>query len=141
MSHGPQDIQHIDDIEIPDIEITRGWIAADCKSLDDCDDAFAYLTAAIAQIEFQIEVEEMKLEPQRDLMWLARARCALRYKKGALNIVNTRRSRLIAQAKKEAQQEKDRVLLRHIRTSVPEAQYREWVRASGCEEFDLDAAA
>lgn len=85
-------VQHIDDIEIPVIEITSGWPAKDVSTQKECDEAFAYLMSAVAQIEFHIDMELIKQKPNQDREWLARANCALKYKRAALQIVNQRRS-------------------------------------------------
>lgn len=65
-------VQHID-IEIPVIEITEGWAAAAVQTRKECDDAFAYLMSACAQIEFQIDTELTKPKGHQDFHWLARA--------------------------------------------------------------------
>ena len=77
-----EDIQHLSDIEIPDIEIDKGWPVSDVQTINDCDDAFALLMSAVAKIEFDIEVETLKPKNQQDGLWLAKARCALKYNKG-----------------------------------------------------------
>lgn len=39
------------DIEIPILRVADGWMVDDIQSLDDCDDAIAYLTEAICRME------------------------------------------------------------------------------------------
>lgn len=80
-----------DDISIPEIWITEGWAAADVQTESDYDDAFAFLSSAIAEIECQIECET--IEPQREALWLPKARKAFAYKRAALEIIKTNRER------------------------------------------------
>lgn len=127
-------VQHIEDIEIPVIEITEGWPASSVKSAQDCDDAFAYLMSACAQIEFQIDTELAKPKSFQDQNWIARANCALKYKKAALQIVNQRRSAINAAFRQAQQNNRDRKLLEHIRANVPDATFMNWVRESSCND-------
>lgn len=124
-------VQHIDDIEIPIIEITEGWAAEDCKTRERCDDAFAYLMSAVAGIEYQIDMELTKPKPQQDREWIAKASCALKYKRAALQIVNQQRSVINAAETREWSGRRDARLLEFIRANVTDAQFLEWVRASG----------
>lgn len=123
-------IQHIDDIEIPVIEITEGWSAESCTTKEQCDDAFSYLMSACAGIEYQIDVEFTKPKSQQDVLWLAKARCALKYKKAALQIVQHRRSTIGDAEKRAWQDSQDRRLLTYIRSVVPDHQFLEWIRAN-----------
>jgi hypothetical protein len=132
--------QHIEDIEIPVIEITEGWAAEDCKTLDQCDDAFAYLMSAVAGIEFQIDMEATKPETSQDKAWLARAKCALKFKRAALQIVNQRRAVINAEASRAFQSRRDSKLLQHIRSIVPDHQFMDWIRGSGIAHETQDAA-
>lgn len=124
--------QHMDDIVIPDIEIDAGWPVSDVKTLDDCDDAYAYLMSACAAIEYDIEMEAVKPILQRDDEWAARARCALKYKKAALGIVSVKRGRFNDEKRREVGNVRDRTLLEYIRTHVPNDQFLDWIVASGC---------
>lgn len=136
-----ESIQHIEDIEIPTIEITEGWAAASVNSQKDCDDAFAYLMSACAQIEFQIDTELTKPKNFQDLNWIARANCALKYKKAALQIVNQRRSSINAAAKQVAHDTRNQRLLEHIRASVPDETFMKWIRESEVGHVDPLAEA
>jgi hypothetical protein len=129
-------IQHLDDIEIPIIEIGPGWAAESVKTDQDCDDAFAYLMSAVAQIEYQLDMEDAKLLAHQNREWLARAKCALKYKKAALQIVNQRRSRINENGKRAWQDSRDRRLLEYIRKIVPDTAFIEWVKASNCDKED-----
>lgn len=124
-------IQHIDDIEIPVIEITDGWAAESVKTREECNDAFAYLMSACAGIEFQIDTELTKPKTHQDLLWLAKAKCALKYKKAALQIVNQRRSAIGEIEERAWRQRRDSKLLEYIRSVTPDRQFIEWIRASG----------
>lgn len=122
--------QHLDDIEIPDIEIAEGWPVSDILTLDDCDDAFAYLTAAIATIELQIDSEGFKPLAMQRGEWVARAKAALRYKRGALAIVNTKRSRINTATNIATASTAERAMLEFIKSCVPAKQWLEWVTAA-----------
>lgn len=115
--------QHLDDIFIPVIEITEGWAASECATIADCDDAFAYLMAAVAGIELQIELEALKPPAEQRGEWLAKARCALKYKKAALQIVTHRRSAINAAERAARIAAEDEGMLRHIRSSLPMDQW------------------
>lgn len=123
--------QHMDDIIIPDIEIDKGWPVSDVTTIEDCDDAYAFLMAAIANIEFNIEVETFKPVENQDRHWAARARCALKYKKAAAQIVHNKRSKLFADQKKARQETRDRKLIEFIRRSVDDATFLGWLHKSG----------
>ena len=111
--------QHLEDIFIPVIEITEGWAAADCATTADCDDAFAYLMAAVAGIELQIDLEALKPVADQRGEWLAKAKCALKYKKAALQIVTHRRSAINAKERAARQATDDATLLHHVRAALP----------------------
>ncbi len=49
--------QNLGDIEIPDIEIDAGWPVSDIKTIEDCDDAFAFLMSAVASIEYALTLK------------------------------------------------------------------------------------
>jgi hypothetical protein len=66
--------QHLDDVAIPEIEIAEGWKANSIATREDAEKAFDYLMAAVAQIEYQLDMEMAKRISQRDHEWLARAR-------------------------------------------------------------------
>jgi hypothetical protein len=140
MSNAREAVQHMDDIEIPSIEITAGWAANSVKTMQDCDDAFAYLMSASAQIEFQIDTELSKPKSAQDWTWLAKARCALKYKKAALQIVNQKRGYIGEAEKRIWQDSRDRRLLEHIRAKVSDTTFMGWVRDSKVNESEQVAA-
>ena len=131
-----EDIQHLSDIEIPDIEIDKGWPVSDVQTINDCDDAFALLMSAVAKIEFDIEVETLKPKNQQDGLWLAKARCALKYKKAALQIVNFARGRIADEEKRRKHNTQDRILLEYIRKVTPNEMFMQWDRESDCASGD-----
>lgn len=133
--------QHLDDIVIPDIEITPGWAVSEVETIEDCDDAFAYLSAAVAQIDYQIEMHLLRMPADQDAEWAARARCALKYKKAALGMISNKRTSIRRRENQAVQRERDRVLLDHIKAIVPAITFAEWVRTSGVDRFDEAAAA
>lgn len=125
----------LDDITIPDIEITDGWSVHDIKDADECDEAYAYLMAAVAEIEHQLEMKEMGVSVSADPTWPARARRALKYKRAALQLVGYKRGRLAEDRKRAFQANRDRALLEHIKSVVSPDQFHAW-----CVSF-LDGAA
>jgi hypothetical protein len=127
------DIQHLPDIIIPDIDIDKGWPASSVKTIEDCDDAYAFLMSAIAQIEFQID-EAALPNSGADPRWVNKAKCALKYKRAALNIVNLRRGRIEREQRAAKQVSRDRALLDHIRANTDAAQFKAWVQDSNCNE-------
>lgn len=135
-----QAVQHIDDIEIPVIEITEGWDAEKVTTRQECNDAFSYLMSACAQIEFQIDVELTKPKSHQDDLWIARAKCALKYKKAALQIVQQRRSTISTAEERAWKERRDGRLLEYIRGIVPDHQFLEWVRASDIGSSEPPAA-
>ena len=126
--------QHLAGVEIPDIEISDDWPVSEVKTIQDCDDAFCYLMSAVAQIEYQIETEELRHPAEREGEWLASARCALKYKKAALQMVGYIRGRIEKKAKQEAQLQADRILLDHIKKQVPVQQFQDWLRGAFAEK-------
>ena len=115
--------QHLADITIPVIEIAEGWAAEDCKTISDCDDAYAYLMAAIASIELQVELELLLPFPEQRGQWIAKARCALKYKRAALQIVANRRSAINTEAKTARLQAEDTRLVQHLKGSLSPDQW------------------
>ncbi len=82
----------------------------------------------------------IKKVADQDLQWMARARCALKYKKAALSIINIKRGRIADDAKKERQFRADRILLDHIKDQVSDADFKRWVNESGIKNLDGAAA-
>lgn len=81
-----------EEIQVPIIEITDGWTVDEIETEDDCDDAFAVLTALVVSIEDRMDrLEEAGngLTPE-----YRHAKRALRWKKAALSVVNTKRGRI-----------------------------------------------
>src|SRR3972149_11995337 len=106
-----------EDIEIPIIEISAGWTVDEIKTLDDCDDAFAYLTGAVCAIENKIDVAE---ETGGNSGFAYRKlKRALRWKKAALQVVQTKRGRITREAKQLEQSSQERRLLNILRERFP----------------------
>ena len=89
-------------IEIPVIEIAEGWTVDELETLDDCDDAFAYLTGALVGIESQIDDAEHRGDVGTD--HFRRLKAARRWKKAALSVVGTTRGKINRQAAVAAEQ-------------------------------------
>ena len=103
------------DIEIPVVEICAGWTVDDIENLDDCDDAFAYLTGALTHIEAVIDwYEESGIDKDDKYYRTKRAR---RWKKAALQIIQTKRGRFNREAKKAER----RYLLEQFARAVSDA--------------------
>lgn len=118
--------QHIE-TEIPVIEIDKGWPAEDVQTVEDCDDAFAFLMAAVAKIEMDIDLHD--LNPSRaERGWKARASYALKMKRAALQIVQNRRGRILAELKSAKQASIDRRMLNFIRENMPEDAWKGMVQ-------------
>lgn len=134
------DIQNLPDIEIPDIEIDKGWPVSDVQTIQDCDDAFAFLTAAIATIEYSISLENLRPASSRRFDWIAKATCALKFKKAAMDIVSQKRGQINRKEHARVQTQRDRMIVDHIKTCVSEDQFRAWVRDSGVYSIVESAA-
>ena len=111
-----------DDITVPVIEITKGWTVDDIETEDDCDDAFAVLTGLVAAIELRID--EMAAIGETGAVAYRRAKAALRWKKAALQIVQTKRGKINRIKRAEVEASRDRRLLETIRAMSPDAFYR-----------------
>lgn len=134
--------QHLDDIEIPDIEIGPDWFVSDVSTREQCNDAFAYLMAAVAEIEYHLEMHAGGMYRANDTEWAANARRALKYKKTALQIINTIKSQLSEKRRRDLILHRNQVLLDHIRDVVSAEQFDGWIRGSGIlEPVDLEQDA
>jgi hypothetical protein len=105
------------DIEIPIIEITKDWTVDDIQTLDDCDDAHAYLTGAVCSIEDKIEAA---IELGTDAgIGFRRLKRALRWKKAALNVVQTKRGKITRALKKVETKEHEKRIINRMRDMFP----------------------
>jgi hypothetical protein len=119
--------QDLDDIIVPDIEIAEGWAVSEIETPEDCDDAFSYLMAAVAEIEYRLEMKDLGVVVSQDPTWPPRARRALKYKKAALQLVGHKRGRIERASRQADQSAQDRRLIEHIRASVSPLQFRTWL--------------
>jgi hypothetical protein len=131
----------LETISIPDIEITDGWSAASVQDLEECNDAFAYLMAAVAEIEYQLEQHSIGIVISPDPTWKARAGRALKYKRAALQLVGYRRGELSALARQKAHNKRDRALLDYIKSVTDPKVFHQWVIGSGVETAARDSEA
>lgn len=131
-------VQNLPDIEIPDIEISEGWFVSEVETIQDCDDAFAYLTSACAAIEAQIESETLRPVAEQRGAWMVSAKAAFRFKKAALQIVQQKRGAIHAAMNIKASQTGDRALLAFIRSTVPAAQWLAWVTAHNAAAYPAE---
>ena len=82
-------------------------------------------------------VVALKPKNQQDGLWLAKARCALKYKKAALQIVNFARGRIADEEKRRKHNTQDRILLEYIRKVTPNEMFMQWVRESDCASGEV----
>lgn len=134
-----QKYEEPNDVSIPVIEIVPGWAADDVSSVEECEDAHVKCMALCAEIEFQIDMFEVKRAVERDYGWLARAKRALKYKKLAAQIVNNSRSRLQKEAKQAAQDSADRRLLEQLKKRVDPVVFSECIRLAQIEAEEVSA--
>ena len=80
-------------ITVPVLAITDGWDIDQVKTISDCDDADAFLTEAIAEIEGQLLADRVD-GFKRGIDWRTRATIALRMKRRALQQVAQRRGQI-----------------------------------------------
>ena len=78
--------------EIPIIFITEDWPIDDVTTEDDCDDAFAVLTALIVSIEARMD--DLEIQGLAVSVEYKRAKSALRWKKAAMQMVNNKRGQI-----------------------------------------------
>lgn len=88
-----------DDIRVPVIEICNGWTVDELQTEDDCDDAFAVLTALIVSIEARMD--DLAIAGNECSAEHKHAKKALRWKKAAMAVVNNKRGK-INRAEREA---------------------------------------
>ncbi|MEH7827651.1 hypothetical protein [Gemmobacter denitrificans] len=79
-------------VEIPTIYITDDWTVDDIHTEDDCDDAHALLTALIVSIEARMD--DLEIAGEALSIDYKRCKSALRWKKAAMQVVNTKRGKL-----------------------------------------------
>lgn len=135
------DDRALETITIPEIEITYGWAVSEIETLEDCDDAFAHLMAAVAEIEYQLEQHGLGIVISADPTWPARARRALKYKRAALTLVQSKRGELNTVARFNAQAARDRALLDYIKSVTEPQQFHAWVAGSGVARVSMKAEA
>ena len=111
-----------DDAEIPCIEIKTGWLAEEVASIEEAEDAFAYLMSAVAEIEYRIDLYTEEGRTQD----VSRAKRALKYKRAALQIVNHRAAALKELRKRDDEKQFDSALLAIIRAEVTSGQMSQW---------------
>jgi len=107
-----------DEIEIPVIEIAAGWTVDELLTLDDIDDAHAYLIGATAAIEAKIEAAEER--GTNTGLAYRRLRTALKWKRAALQVVQTKRGKLNRQARIAESETQNQRLLKTISAMFPE---------------------
>lgn len=110
-------------ITIPIIDITDGWSIDQVKTIADCDEAEAYLTGAVVQIEAQLLENRLAGHP-RGVDWAIRAKTALRYRKQALQMVARKRGEIGKAQRTLIAVDRNRLLINIFREDFPE-QFRE----------------
>jgi len=109
----------VTEITVPIIDITDGWSIDQVKSIADCDEAEAYLTGAVAQIEAQLLENRLAGHP-RGVDWAIRAKTALRYRKQALQMVARRRGEIGKASRASIAEDRNRLLINILRADFPE---------------------
>jgi len=102
-----------DYIHVPIIEITGGWTVDEIENENDCDDAFAVLTAIIVSIEAKMDTLEMERAEKSESY--IKTKSALRWKKAALSVVNTKRGKFKRQRAEAIQKSNDERVLRYFK--------------------------
>lgn len=82
------------------LEIATGWLLADLKTTDDCDEATLHLTREIASIENQLEefdeeTTDGAATAPDDSQWQRKARAALKIKNVLRGLVEKRRRDIV----------------------------------------------
>lgn len=105
-------------ITIPVIEIDKGWTVDEVLTIEDCTDAHALLISIIARIELQID--EMKEYGETGSHQYRKAKAALKFKKAALNIVNSRRGEINRADREAALARFEEFFEKYVHTNHPE---------------------
>ena len=126
------------DIIVPVVEICDGWTVDDVKSLDDCDDAFSYLTGAIVAIEGRISAIHSGMA-DNDAATLGRLKAALRWKKAAIQIVQNKRGKFAREERRFSSHSYDSKLLKLLLERYPN-EFKECVALLKSEEPPSEAA-
>lgn len=133
--------QTLPDLVIPEIMVADGWPVSAVQTVEQCDEAYAYLNAAVAEMEYQLELHDLGQSPYTDPVWPAACRRALKYKRTALRLVDSRRKLISERERKELLNSKDNRLLTLIKGSVRPTQWSAWVAAvegDGGDHADRD---
>lgn len=107
-----------DEIHVPIISITGDWTVDEIETEDDCDDAFAILTALIVSIEARMD--DLAMSGQELSVDHKRAKSALRWKKAALSVVNTKRGKIRRQEKEAHDESQSQKIMNYFRAMHPQ---------------------
>lgn len=111
-------MSEFDDIQVPVMTITEGWTVDEIETEDDCDDAFAVLTALIVSIEARMD--DLVIAGQEVSVDYKRAKAALRWKKAAMSVVNIRRGKINRAIKTALQQEQSQRVMAYFSAMHPD---------------------
>lgn len=92
-----------DDITIPEVEITRGWLVSELETVEDCDEALAFLTESVASCDAQLALFDAGALTGRTDQWRANTKTALYWRKHAREAVYARRAILSRQERRAAE--------------------------------------
>ena len=106
-----------DFMDVPVIYITDDWTIDDVETEEDCDDALAVLTGALASCETR--VDELEAMGQKGSETHIKVKAALRWKKAALAMVQIKRGRINREKARKAAQENERRILAYITAAYP----------------------
>lgn len=127
-----------DEVSVPVYVITDDWTIDDLRTTQDCDDAMAILTEAIASIEAQMALATDR--GNMDAHWWSRAKKARRYKKATFAAVQTRRGEIRRAEQRKSQIGEDREIVNKFRELYPD-EFMAVLRALGRLEGDGLGAA
>ena len=111
-------MSYADEIQVPIIAITGDWTVDEIETEDDCDDAFAILTALIVSIEARMD--DLAMSGQELSVEHKRAKSALRWKKAALSVVNIKRGKILRRKKAEHDETQSQKLMNYFRAMHPQ---------------------
>ena len=111
-----------DFISIPTIIITDDWTVDDIETEDDCDDAFAVLTAICVSIE--AKMDDLAMQGKELSVEHKKAKAALRWKKAALQVVQSKRGKINRKFKQVEQATLDRRIIAYFRAMHPNEFHR-----------------
>ena len=116
--------------------IEEGWYVDELETLDQLDEADTAINLIIADIEHQIDLEDLENYPDKE--WRAGAKRALKVKRVVAQAINRRRASIARQHKETVQGSRDRALIDYLRTRLGKD---EWLEITSDFETVLSVVA